>query len=63
MNRPIPYKEPFWNTITVEMSLDQQVNFRRVYSVLDWARDIGGVLGSLKLVFGTILVIINYYSA
>ena len=60
LNREMTYIEKdFMNSITYEMSLDKHVHFRRVYSLFDWAADIGGILGAVTAICGFILYLFH----
>ena len=45
--RTMPYKNAFQNAITFELSLSELQYKRDVYSILDYFRDIGGLISAL----------------
>lgn len=45
--RQMPYSNTFHNAITYEMSLNSNVYLRRVYSILDFVSDLGGLFGAI----------------
>ena len=62
-NRLIPYKNNWQNDITIELTLNQEKWDRRVYSLLDFFSDLGGLYGAIAAFFAGIISIINYFSS
>ena len=58
----MPYVNSFSNAITYEMSLNNKVYARRVYSSLDFVSDLGGLFGALRPLSILFITVINYYS-
>ena len=46
--------------ITYEFKRDLQVIRRKVYSFLDWMRDIGGLAGALHATFAAAIIVFQY---
>ena len=58
------YSEKGWhNIISIEMSLDQKDYYRRVYSILDFFSDVGGLFGALSPIFMSILAVLNFHGS
>ena len=55
--RIMPYKNKFKTAVTFELSHSQRIYYRRVYSILDWLRDIGGLYGALWAIFGGFVIV------
>ncbi len=56
-SRELPYLNNFHNSITYEMSLDQTKYFRRVYGILDFLADMGGLFGAISPVCFSIVML------
>ena len=61
-SRILPYLNAFQNAITYELNLSQEAYYRRVYSILDFLRDIGGLFSALAPIFFGLNMIFNYRS-
>ena len=59
-SRILPYKQPFQNAITYELSLSRNVFYRQVYGMLDWLRDLGGLFGALSGISLTIVLVFQF---
>ena len=62
-NREMSYKNNFQNAVTIELSLNQVVYYRRIYSFLELIADLGGLAGGLKIVCYGIITAYSYYGA
>ena len=62
-NRVMAYIEPYQNSITFEMSLHYKRYSRRVYSWLDFASDLGGLAGAIRLICLFFLSIVTFNSS
>ena len=57
MIRPYDFKDDVQIAITYEFSRDLRQLKRKVYSIMDWLGDIGGLKASLFALFSTIVLI------
>mmetsp|Transcript_4913 Transcript_4913/g.6517 ORF Transcript_4913/g.6517 Transcript_4913/m.6517 type:complete len:95 (-) Transcript_4913:695-979(-) len=62
-NRELPYENNWHNALTLEMSLTRKDYYRRVYSGLDLAADLGGLFSAISPFFKIALDILNLYSS
>ena len=62
-NRELPYKNLFQNAVTFEMSLNQKQYFRRVYSLLDFLSDVGGLYSAVSPICMLLIVLMNFNSS
>lgn len=58
-NRELLFKNRWQNALTLEMSLNKKHYFRRVYSGLDFAADMGGLFGAIAPLCKLILALLN----
>ena len=61
--RSIPYNNHWQKTISYEVSLDQLVYQRIVYSKLDFLRDMGGLTAAMNALFYGLIVVTQYRGA
>ena len=57
MIRPYDFKDDVQIAITYEFSRDLRQLKRKVYSIMDWLGDIGGLAGSLYALLGVIVLV------
>ena len=62
-NRDLPYKNRFQNAITYEVTLTLTRYFRRVYSILDFLSEIGGLFSTFTRLFLLIITGLNYFGS
>ncbi len=62
-SRELPYLNKFHNSITYEISLDRRDYFRRVYGVLDFLADVGGLFGAISPLCFIIVLCFQYRSS
>ena len=62
-SRQIPYINNWKNAITIEMSMDRRVYSRKVYAVLDFVSDVGGLFGAISPICILILALVNFWSS
>jgi len=59
----MPYLNSFQNAVTYEMSLTKNQYYRRVYSILDFASEIGGIFTTFGSAFLLIITGLNYFGS
>ena len=57
------YKNRIWNGVTYEISLTSRRYFRRVYSIMDFLSDMGGLFGALGSIFLALAIGMNYFGS
>ena len=62
-SRPLPYKNNWQNSITFELSMDRKDYTRKVYSILDFFSDVGGLFGAIRPIFTIVLGVISFWSS
>jgi len=60
LTRVMPYKQPFQNAITYELSHTRHIYYRQVYGLLDWLRDLGGLFGAMSGISLSIVLIFQF---
>ena len=61
--RSLGYDNKFQNSITYEMSLDQERYVRRVSTILDLFSELGGLFTSISRIFLLIIAGVNYFGS
>ena len=57
------FKDNTQLAITYELDRDLQTISRKVYGILDWLGDIGGLAGALKALFTALIIVFQYKAA
>ena len=57
------YNNKVWNGVTYEMSLSSKRYFRRVYGIMDFLAEMGGLFGAFGSLSLAIVVGINYFGS
>ena len=58
--RPYDFKDSVQSAVTFELNRDLRVVKRKVYMIMDWLGDIGGLSGSLYAMVGVFVAIFQY---
>ena len=58
--RPYDWKNDVQCAVTFEFSKDLRMVKRKVYSIMDFLGDIGGLSGSLHALFGAAVIVFQY---
>lgn len=61
-NRQLQYKNKWKNAITFELSMERLDYKRKVYSILDFFSDLGGLYGAITPICVILLVVCNFWS-
>ena len=61
--RTIPYLTDWQTAITFEMNMDRHDYFRKVYNILDFISDVGGLYGAVSPICIIFLIIFNFWSS
>ena len=61
--RVIPYLNDWQTAITIEMSMNRHDYFRKVYNILDFISDVGGLYGAVSPICIIFLIIFNFWSS
>ena len=57
------YNNKIWNGVTYEMSLSSKRYFRRVYSIMDFFAEMGGLAGSFGSLSFAAVYCFNYFGS
>ena len=57
------YNNKIWNGVTYEMSLSSKRYFRRVYGIMDFLPEMGGLFGAFGSLSLATVVGINYFGS
>ena len=63
MQRPYDFRDDIMSAITYEMDMDLRMLRRKVYTIMDFLGDVGGLSSSLFAIFGALLIIFQYKAA
>lgn len=58
--RPYDFEDSVQLALTFELDRDLKVIKRKVYSLMDWLGDLGGLSGSLYALFAALVIIFQY---
>ena len=62
-SRTMGYNNKIWNGVTYEMSLSSKRYFRRVYGIMDFLPEMGGLFGAFGSLSLATVVGINYFGS
>ena len=60
LTRDMPYNNTFHNAVSFELNPNRVVYYRRVFSLLNWLAEIGGLIGVSKSVCLFIVATLHY---
>ena len=62
-SRTMGYNNRIWNGVTYEISLTSKRYFRRVYGIMDFMAEMGGLFGAFGSIFLAMVVGFNYFGS